>query len=137
MLSMKSRRMFRSIFTVVSFLLLFQGLGLLARTFPPQVSVCNRAGFFGLPFPTILSLGLAVTVLGTLFFLWWKKRDEPISPLWLILFSGGLSNVLERLQYGCVFDYFKLPLWPLFNVADVALFTSVVFLVWREYRKDR
>lgn len=134
---MKSRRMFRSIFTAASFLVLFQGLNLLARTVHPPVSLCNSAGFFGLPFPTILSLGLAVTVLGTLFFLWWKKRDEPISPPWLILFSAGLSNVLERLQYGCVFDYLKLPLWPLFNVADVALFASVVFLVWREYREGK
>jgi signal peptidase II len=52
--------------------------------------------------------------------------------LW-ILAAGG-SNLVERLLYGCVGDYLKVPFFPIFNIADVVLSLSVVFLLWKELR---
>lgn len=55
---------------------------------------------------------------------------------WLLLLSAGGSNALERLIHGCVFDFLLLPFFPAFNLADVALSLSVVFLLWSEFRRE-
>jgi signal peptidase II len=66
-------------------------------------------------------------------------------PLWAFGFgslAGGISgNLADRLfrapgfMEGAVVDWISLPNWPLFNVADSFIVTSValmIFLSWRE-----
>jgi signal peptidase II len=52
--------------------------------------------------------------------------------IWLptgLLLGGALGNVLDRLRDGAVTDFIKVPHWPAFNVADVAITAGVVALV--------
>lgn len=121
---------------VVCSLFFFQGLHFVARIINSSASVCNSAGPFGVPLSSAWLLGIMIGALGVIIFFWWKSRDRSYSFGWLVLWAAGMSNVLERVQYGCVFDYFRLPFLPVFNAADVALTASVVFLVWREYRHN-
>ncbi len=93
--------------------------------------MCNTAGPFGLAFPFFMSLGVFFLA-GTFFlFEWWIEPEKAMGLLWLLLFSAGMSNVLERLLYGCVFDFFVLPGGIVCNVADILLTASVVFLLWK------
>jgi lipoprotein signal peptidase len=39
-------------------------------------------------------------------------------PLLLIL-AGGISNLIDRMHYGCVIDFINLKFWPIFNIADI------------------
>jgi signal peptidase II len=53
--------------------------------------------------------------------------------LWLptgLLLGGALGNVLDRVRDGAVTDFLKVPHWPAFNVADVAITAGVVALVF-------
>ncbi len=127
--------MLQGVLLVASFLFFFQGLSFLARLLWTESTLCNSAGPFGVVLPPYVLGGTVLGILGALLVVWWKKRGEPYAFVWLILIAGGASNALERLQYGCVFDYIAFPWWPVFNIADVALFISVVFLVWREYTR--
>lgn len=128
--------MLPSVLFVASFLFLFQILSYSARSIFLQEGFCNTAGPFGIIFPPVMfGILLAGTLIG-ICIVWWKKRDESYSFVWLVLFSAGLSNVVERFVYGCVFDYITLPWWPVFNGADVTLFVSVVFLLWRELKQS-
>ena len=59
---------------------------------------------------------------------------HPTRPyLWLpagLLTGGALGNLLDRLANGAVTDFVKLPLWPAFNVADMAITFGVLALLW-------
>lgn len=73
---------------------------------------------------TLLALALLV---GFLF----KRPDRPW--LWLptgLLVGGAVGNLIDRLVDGAVTDFIKLPLWPAFNVADIAITFGVLSLLW-------
>lgn len=89
-------------------------------------SVCNEGGPFGILLPQWLLIGLGLAVL-TLFFAGWRKaRSFPAAWPWLLIISGGLGNLLERLSFGCIMDYIALPLFPAFNMADILLTAGAI-----------
>ena len=49
-------------------------------------------------------------------------------PTGLVL-GGALGNLIDRARLGAVTDFIKLPNWPAFNFADVAITVGVVLLV--------
>jgi signal peptidase II len=59
---------------------------------------------------------------------------RPTRPgLWLatgLLIGGALGNLIDRLANGSVTDFIKLPLWPAFNVADMAITFGVLALLY-------
>jgi signal peptidase II len=60
--------------------------------------------------------------------------------VWLptgLLLGGALGNILDRVFHGEVTDFIKLPHWPAFNVADVAITFGVVALLWAIEQGDR
>ena len=50
------------------------------------------------------------------------------SALGLIL-GGALGNLLDRIKFGCVIDFFDLRIWPVFNIADSAITVGMIILV--------
>jgi signal peptidase II len=53
--------------------------------------------------------------------------------LWLptgLLIGGAVGNLIDRLIHGAVTDFIKLPAWPAFNVADMAITFGVLVLLW-------
>lgn len=53
--------------------------------------------------------------------------------LWLptgLLLGGAIGNLIDRVREGAVTDFIKLPHWPAFNVADMAITFGVLALVW-------
>ncbi len=60
-----------------------------------------------------------------------RRPDRPW--LWLpagLLTGGALGNLFDRLIHGAVTDFIKLPLWPAFNVADMAITFGVLALLY-------
>ena len=64
--------------------------------------------------------------------LWRALQRTPIQHalLWLLL-AGGIGNLLDRLFFGYVVDFFSVQFihFPVFNVADICLTLAAVFLV--------
>ncbi len=53
--------------------------------------------------------------------------------VWLptgLLVGGAAGNLIDRIRLGSVTDFVKLPHWPAFNVADIAVTVGVVALLW-------
>jgi signal peptidase II len=53
--------------------------------------------------------------------------------VWLptgLLVGGAAGNLIDRIREGGVTDFVKLPHWPAFNVADIAITFGVLALVW-------
>jgi signal peptidase II len=57
--------------------------------------------------------------------------DKPL--LWLptgLLLGGAVGNLLDRVRGDAVTDFIDLPLWPPFNVADMAITFGVLSLLY-------
>ena len=64
-------------------------------------------------------------------------RDRPW--VWLptgLLAGGAIGNVIDRAREGFVTDFIKLPSWPAFNVADMAITFGVLSLLLVTERSD-
>lgn len=52
--------------------------------------------------------------------------------IWLptgMLLGGAAGNLIDRIRIGAVTDFVKIPHWPAFNVADIAVTFGVIALV--------
>jgi len=75
-----------------------------------------------------LVTGAALAALLAFFFV---NRDRPLA--WLptgLLLGGAAGNMIDRLRDDAVTDFIKLPAWPAFNLADVAITVGVLSLVY-------
>lgn len=81
--------------------------------------------------PGVVTAITAAVVVGLLVF-FWINRAKPL--LWLpvgLLFGGAVGNVIDRVtRDDGVTDFIKLPAWPAFNVADMAITFGVLALFY-------
>jgi signal peptidase II len=59
--------------------------------------------------------------------------------MWLptgMLLGGALGNIIDRVREGAVVDFVKLPYWPAFNLADVAITFGVIVLLFVMEKDD-
>jgi signal peptidase II len=96
------------------------------------VNVRNRGIAFGM-FSSggILLVLFAVAALIALLVFFARHRDRPL--VWLptgLLIGGATGNLIDRTREGAVTDWFDLPYWPAFNLADVAITFGVLTLLY-------
>jgi signal peptidase II len=100
--------------------------------------ITNSGAAFGL-FPqmglvfTFVALGVSIVIV-------YYHRTLPPGQ-WLVRLSlglqlgGAIGNLIDRLRYGgSVVDLFYVRFWPVFNVADSAIVTGVLLLMWHLWR---
>lgn len=96
------------------------------------VNVRNRGIAFGLfADGGGLLVIFAVAALAALLVFFARHRDRPL--VWLptgLLIGGALGNLIDRTLDGAVTDFVDLPLWPAFNLADVAITLGVISLLY-------
>ena len=71
-----------------------------------------------------------VVLLGFLVFLAARSRSGWL--VWVpaaLLIGGALGNLADRVRDGAVTDFIDLPLWPTFNLADMAIVVGVLLLL--------
>jgi signal peptidase II len=78
-----------------------------------------------------LVLALTLVALGALVVYFLLRPTRP--GLWLptgLLVGGAIGNLIDRLVSGSVTDFIKFPLWPAFNVSDMAITFGVLALLY-------
>jgi signal peptidase II len=82
---------------------------------------------------------LAVTIIALALVILWFAMD-PVRPgLWLavgLLVGGALGNLADRVRADAVTDFIDPPLWPTFNLADVAITLGAITLVLVSFAAD-
>jgi signal peptidase II len=84
-------------------------------------------GFFGDGSDWVLALTLVALAVIFAFL----AREASQSGLWIpagLLAGGALGNLADRIRTDAVTDFIDVPLWPTFNLADVAIVAGVVWL---------
>lgn len=77
-----------------------------------------------------------VIAIGVLVGIWYMK-DEINEGGWMMqygaaLFGGGaIGNLIDRARSGFVIDFFDFRIWPVFNVADIAICVGVAMILWK------
>ena len=78
----------------------------------------------------VIGIIVAAALIGLLWY-FTRHADKPL--VWLptgMLLGGALGNVIDRIRYGAVTDFIKLPAWPAFNVADISITLGVLVLLY-------
>lgn len=52
-----------------------------------------------------------------------------------LLLGGALGNLLDRIQSGLVVDFLDFRIWPVFNIADIAICGGAVMLIWDMWQR--
>lgn len=47
-----------------------------------------------------------------------------------LLVGGAIGNLIDRIRLGVVIDFFDFRIWPIFNVADMAIVSGVALIVY-------
>ena len=47
-----------------------------------------------------------------------------------LLLGGAAGNLIDRIQTGYVIDFFDFRIWPIFNIADIAIVVGVAFVIY-------
>jgi signal peptidase II len=88
--------------------------------------VQNPGAAFGiLKYQTGLFIGITALVVAAIIF-YAPRVDQGLLSLALSLELGGaLGNLIDRLRFGYVVDFLDFRIWPVFNVADMAIVIGV------------
>ena len=95
----------------------------------------NEGAAFSLPLGRNVVTAASAVLLGVL---WAKRKEHPVSTGLVI--GGGLSNLLERLRQGKVYDYVRFPKAPgrwsryVYNLADFAIILGGIGFMFRKKR---
>lgn len=95
--------------------------------------ILNPGAAFGMfAHNRLFFIAIAVIVIGIII---WARREILASP-WEVkagcgLFLGGaIGNLIDRARHGLVIDFFDFRIWPIFNIADIAICIGVGLIIW-------
>ena len=80
-----------------------------------------------------MTLVIVLIVVALLGLTWYFARHADKPGMWVptgLLIGGALGNIIDRIHEGAVTDFLKLPGWPAFNIADIAITFGVLALAW-------
>lgn len=118
----------RFILLVLLFVLLAQIIVVVS-----QNPIINDRMLFGLLGSNIIALIVQLIIFVTIlvFIFCCKYYKFPL----ILIVSGLLSNISDRIFFGGVRDYIKIGWWPDFNLADIFIITGLFLLVFNLARK--
>jgi len=91
----------------------------------------NQQLFFGLIGNNLMACLIALPILIALVYLFWKKV---IGLEVCLVLAGLISNILDRIIYGGVVDYFSIFFIPKFNLADIFIVAGCILLAYKLIR---
>ena len=107
---------------------------LLNKFFGWQPSVNPGIGF-GLPVPNFLIILLTLIILAVVVYLFLKSQNKISDWALALIFTGAVSNLIDRLIFGHVLDYFLL-FTSLINLGDFFIVSGFVIYLVRTSSKS-
>lgn len=94
--------------------------------------VHNEGGAFGI-FPgggiVFLVVSSIVSLILFLILLTMQIENRLIRTGMAFVLAGALGNLVDRIQWGYVLDFFEIRGFPIFNVADACITVGAVFII--------
>ncbi len=77
-----------------------------------------------------IGIGIAILLAAVYYYPMLKKQDIWIRYGAALLLGGAVGNLIDRIRYGVVIDFFDFRIWPVFNVADIAIVVGVGCIIY-------
>lgn len=92
--------------------------------------------YFSLPRVLMVTIILALMIV----VVWFAMQEYETNHDWhvaalLLILIGAFSNVFDRIQFGFVIDFIRVPFWSVFNFADMYIVGGAVVLMWKLMKK--
>lgn len=78
----------------------------------------------------LLITGLVLIAATVYFYPLLKKSNVCLKLGATAILSGAVANLIDRAQTGYVVDFFDFRIWPVFNVADIAIVLGMGFMIY-------
>ena len=98
--------------------------------------VTNTGALFGL-FKGNNSVFIILSfILLSLIIIWFvKEKKSKVKFALILLISGLIGNLIDRIIYGFVVDFINFRFWYVFNLADCYIILAIFLLAYSETRK--
>lgn len=99
--------------------------------------IMNPGAAFGiLEYQHTFFLGIVVILFAAYLIM---RRRIPKNPVYFpigigMVLGGALGNAIDRVRYQGVVDFFDFRVWPIFNVADIAICMGMALILWYFWR---
>ncbi|MEN8252460.1 MAG: signal peptidase II [Patescibacteria group bacterium] len=112
--------------------------------------LCNYGIAMGIELPQITFLIMWGLIMICVIYFWmqkiseiFKRGEQVVNPTpaqkffvqlpYILILSGGISNMFDRVFQGCVIDYIPFLSISSFNVADVFISVGAVIILWQSF----
>ncbi|MEW6623170.1 MAG: signal peptidase II [Bacillota bacterium] len=65
---------------------------------------------------------------------YWKvahRKNLVLTVALALQLGGAIGNLIDRIRYSSVVDFFDFRIWPVFNIADMAIVVGVILFAWQ------
>lgn len=81
----------------------------------------HRIAFF-------VAITLVVVAVIVAFLLYLPAENKMLKIGLALQLGGAMGNLVDRLRFGYVVDFFDFLIWPIFNIADIAIVVGLFFI---------
>jgi signal peptidase II len=92
-------------------------------------SICNKNIAWGISLPPAIFYLVWSLTMAFLIYLILKNKLYIQKFFIVLIFSGAVSNMIDRIRLDCVVDFIDLNFWPVFNFADAFITIGIIFLI--------
>ena len=75
-------------------------------------------------------MGIVIVILGGLFSPYIRRQCRIFRCGTALLLGGALGNLIDRVRFGHVIDFFDFRIWPVFNITDIAIVVGVAAIIY-------
>lgn len=108
---------------------------LFSFTFTPNYYMAFSLPFGGQALNALVIIAILLLIYLIYYLIINKKTSKIIIVLLTIILFGAISNILDRIVYGYVVDYFYLRYFTVFNIADMMISVSALFIIIKGIKK--
>ena len=81
-------------------------------------------------------LWFSIILVGLILFLY-DKFNKTEAIIFSLVIGAAIGNLIDRIVYGHVIDFLDFRIWPVFNVADIAIALGVMLLILTDFKQDK
>ena len=113
-----------------------QSIPIIKDFFHITLTTNTGAGFGLLRDNNALISFITIIILGFILFYYDKLPKKGKAHISIVMIvSGALSNLLDRIFLGNIIDFIDFRIWPIFNIADVCITLGILYMVFYYSKK--